>query len=49
MYTVEVWARQLEGEGDGPMEWEEGRVGGGGGACMSQGRVCGRSGRHTAK
>jgi hypothetical protein len=34
MYIVEVWARQ-EGEGDGLMEWEEGQVGGGGGACMS--------------
>jgi hypothetical protein len=34
MYVVEVWARQ-EGEGDGPMEWEECRVESGGGACMS--------------
>jgi len=25
MYIVEVWARH-EGEGDGPMEWEEGRA-----------------------
>jgi hypothetical protein len=33
MYIVEVGARQ-EGEGDGPMEWEEGRVENGGGDCM---------------